>query len=70
MAQVGTIYVDLSQGLDGVSHLTKPPGKKSLKIPEMSNVFQLLLFSLAFWPRSITPNLTKDVSTRSMDVID
>ena len=28
--------------------------KKSLKIPAMRSVFQLLLFSLAFWPRSIT----------------
>ena len=51
---IGTMHVDLPQGLDGVSHLTKIPRKKSLKIPEMSNVFQLLLFSLAFWPHSIT----------------
>ena len=28
--------------------------KKSLKIPAMSNVFQLLLFFLAFWPHSTT----------------
>jgi hypothetical protein len=35
--------------------------KKSLKIPAISSVYQLLLFSLAFWPHSITGVIEKPV---------
>jgi hypothetical protein len=41
------MYVDLPQGLENVTH------SRNL-CPAMTSVFQLLLFSLAFWPHSIT----------------
>jgi hypothetical protein len=46
------MHVDLPQGLEDVTHRRKL--RKSLKIPAIRSVSQLLLFSLAFWPRSIT----------------
>jgi len=47
------MQVDLPQGLENVIHRLNLR-TKSLKIPAISSVFQLLLFSLAFWPRSTT----------------
>jgi hypothetical protein len=35
--------------------------KKSLKIPAIRSVSQLLLFSLAFWPHSITDVIDEPV---------
>jgi len=50
---IGTMQVDLPQGLENVIHRLNLR-KKSLKIPAISSVFQLLLLSLAFWPHCIT----------------
>jgi hypothetical protein len=67
----GTMHVDLPQGLDCFSSY-KISRKKSLKIPAMSSVFQLLLFSLAFWPHCITVNEPrckgKEEDPESLDV--
>ncbi len=56
----GTMHVALPQGLEDVTHRMKLR-KKSLKIPAIRSVSQLFLFSLAFWPRSITDVIEEPV---------
>jgi hypothetical protein len=70
----GTMHVDLPQGLEDVTHRTKLR-KKSLKIPAIRSVSQLLLFSLAFWPHCITGVINepvcegKEEDPESLDVL-
>ncbi len=65
--------MDLPQGLEDVTHRMKLR-MKSLKIPAIRSVSQLLLFSLAFWPRSTTGVIEepvckgKEEDSESLDV--